>query len=373
MSKRKRLSNSDSSQHEASGVAALGNTATFAYKMSKQNDKFLLSKWKLQDVAAEVLGDDWGTASCLRSQLGNQTCVHVGEGGKAHYSGLKTCSSVWVCPICSVKISTRRRDEIQAALASANGSELIPVLVTYTLQHSLNDKLEKLINDLKDAQRYMLNGRYRKEFYSRFDVAGYIRSVETRWSSKTGWHPHIHELLLVKSEQSTDEIKAFLMGRYGDRLESKGYLVNNHTIDVRGGDINAQETVSDYLTKSTIELELTSGNWKNGASISPFQLLSAYHETDNQKFAVLFREYAEATRGKKWITWSRGLRDLLLEDEEETDEEIAEKVEEGEIVVILDRKEWGRVCGRRLRGELLLHARLGDAAEWLASIGVRSP
>lgn len=347
----------------------LGNTVTFAYRMDKK-DAFNLSKWKLQDVATDVLGDGWGTSSCLRSQLNGHTCVHV-KDSKAHYSGLSTCGSVWVCPICSVKISQRRREEIQSALSSADGSKLIPVLVTYTLQHSLSDKLATLVNDLKDAQRYMLNGRFRKEFYSRFDVAGYIRTVETRWSNRTGWHPHIHELLLLRSPQDTSEIKEFMMGRYGKRLGEKGYLVNDHTIDVRGGSLDPQEIVSDYLTKSSIELELTSGNWKDGASISPFQLLSAYHETDDEKFAELFREYGDATRGRKWITWSRGLRDMLIDEEEETDEEIAAREEsESEIVLRLDRTEWGRVCARRLRGDLLFEAAYGNPKDWLIKKGI---
>lgn len=341
----------------------------------ENTNEFNLSKWKLQDVAADVLGSDWGTNSCLRGQLNGVTCVHVNNStGKAHFSGLKTCGSVWVCPICSVKVSTRRRDEITQAVNSHEGAELVQVLVTYTLQHTIKDSLKKLVDDLKDAQRYMLNGRFRKEFYDGFDVAGYIRSVETRWSSKTGWHPHIHELLLLKTPQNPEDIKAFLMGRYGKRLAEKGYLVNDHTIDVRIRNANTKEIVSDYLTKSSIELELTSGSWKDGASISPFQLLSAYHETGNERYAALFREYAEATRGKKWITWSRGLRELLIGDEEEDDEEIAKEEGDGdEVVARLTKKQWGRICYRKLRAHVLIHAQDGDLLKWLAQNGIYKP
>lgn len=341
----------------------------------KENNGFNLSKWKLQNVAADILGSDWGTHSCLRGQLGGETCVHVNNStGKAHFSGLKTCGSVWVCPICSVKVSTRRRDEITNAMNSHEGSKLYQVLVTYTLQHNRKDKLPKLINDLKDATRYMLNGRFRKEFYNQFNVAGYIRSVETRYRSKTGWHPHIHELLLLKTPPNPEGIKEFLMGRYGKRLESKGYLVNEHTIDVRIKNADTSEIVSDYLTKSSIELELTSGNWKKGKSVSPFQLLSLYHETGNEWFAALYREYAEATRGKKWITWSRGLRDLLLEDEEEEeDEEIADHDEEGDIVARLTKSQWNRICYRKLRVQVLLHAQDGDLQKWLVKNGLSNP
>jgi hypothetical protein len=346
--------------------SALGNTVTFAYPELREP----LSRWQLQDLGAKVLGSSFRLEICMRNQVNGSTTVWRNKGGKAYYTGLITCGSIWVCPICANKIATRRAEEIKEGLA---GAGLVPVLVTYTLQHNRGDSLKKLLGDLKDALRHTLNGAVRKRFYEEFKVAGYIRSFEIRWSLKTGWHPHAHELLMLEPGSQVDEeaIKSFLMARYGKYLEKRGYLVNEHTVDVRPkGD--GERAVTDYLTKVAVELEITGGMGKSGVSLAPFQLLAAHHETGDLLYADLFREYADVTRGRKWLTWSRGLRErLALPEEEEEDGAIAAE-EEGEpgdeVVLVLDRPAWRRVCRAGLRGDLLNVAALGVSSfleSWL--------
>lgn len=337
--------------------------------MNHSTEKHRLSKWKLQDAAATALGDSWRTSVCLRRQNGAITSVIKSDGG-AHYAGLQTCGSVWCCPICSTKIATRRRDEVRQAL---EGCDYHQVLVTYTIQHSRKDKLSDLLDTLKAGLRHTLNGRFRKTFYDGFGVAGYVRSVEIRWSEKTGWHPHVHELLLLKQRPDKAGIKAFLTERYGGYLLKRGYHVNEHTIDVRGNDDTEHDLVSDYLTKSAIEMEITAGAVKDGHSLSAFQLLAAFAEDGETIFAELFREYATATMGKKWFTWARGLKaELLPSNEEETDDEIAGKDDEGQIVLTLNRQEWRQVCQSRLRGDLLAAVVLDiDLDHWLIKHQIR--
>lgn len=347
----------------------LGNTATFAYRMEVTRENNKLSKWRLQDIAVSVLGDASRTASCLRCQNSGVTNV-VKSGDNVHYTGLQTCGSIWQCPVCSQKIASRRREEVSTAVANC---EYKTVLVTYTIQHSRKDKLKTLLDDLKGGLRHILNGRFRESFYSGYNVRGYIRSVEIRWNSKAGWHPHVHEMLLVRGDVDEVGIKSFLLDRYHPYLQKKGYHVNEHTLDLRVSGKNNEEIVSDYLTKSAIELEITAGQWKEGASLSPFQLLAMLDETGEAIYAELFREYADATAGRKWLTWSRGLREELLPDaEEEPDELIASSETEDDVILSLNRSEWGRVCGYGLRGHLLLAVSIGcDMCLWLDQKGIR--
>lgn len=61
-----------------------------------------------------------------------------------------------------------------------------------------------------------------------------------------------------------------------------------------------------------------------GESISPFELLDDDSSISPGRRAVLWREYYAATKGRRAITWSRGLK-KLYEIGEKTDEEIQDE------------------------------------------------
>ncbi|HEI9846931.1 TPA: hypothetical protein SLN72_003958, partial [Morganella morganii] len=61
------------------------------------------------------------TSKCCRWRVPKQALqVHRStEHGKAFFSGLQVCASVWACPVCAAKISERRRAELVTAVALA--------------------------------------------------------------------------------------------------------------------------------------------------------------------------------------------------------------------------------------------------------------
>jgi hypothetical protein len=65
---------------------------------------------------------------------------------------------------------------------------------------------------------------------------------------------------------------------------------------------------------------------KGGASkgAHPFQLLE-WAEGGDGKAVEQFREYVEAFNGKRMLSWSKGLKKLLLDVEDDSDEEAAER------------------------------------------------
>ena len=82
-----------------------------------------LERFSLQSVVRHVLPGG-RTAKCLRvrrrTSEGQEASISVWrsvEFESAHYKGLQTCGSVWACPVCSAKISERRRIELAAAIA----------------------------------------------------------------------------------------------------------------------------------------------------------------------------------------------------------------------------------------------------------------
>ena len=342
----------------------------FTYRRSRRRIRY-----KLRDVARDILyrliGDDenigqsptskkWRTCSCgvNRRNAGSDVTAKY-EDGKAHYDNLVLCGSVHLCPVCAYKISRKRAIQIAETIEKfkkehPNGRIL---LLTYTLQHALGDELKTLIKDLKTVLDSSRSGKFHKTFIERFNVDGYIRGMEIRANRVNGWHPHAHELLFVtdcdlNDEELIEEIDSSLGARYRHKLEKLGYETNEHTFDVR-----VTDGVEEYLTKSSIQLEVTNGQDKESKAgyqtYSPFQLLSEYDRTGDRWFADMFGEYAIATFRKRQMTFSRGLL-ARYEVDEQTDEEIVNERETlGVDVVSIPYDVWCDINRRKLSAALL--------------------
>src|SRR5690625_7776554 len=68
------------------------------------------------------------------------------------------------------------------------------------------------------------------------------------------------------------------------------------------------------------------GDLKQGrlGTLAPFELLTYFRKTGDLDVVPVWHEYEHGTHNRRAITWSRGLRKELLEDEPQpTDEEVA--------------------------------------------------
>jgi len=362
------LASRASAERNSDDSALLGNTTDFAYN-SRETENARLTKWQAQRIGQKML-PGFRIQNCMSQQVNKKTEVHCNHEGQAFYKGLMTCGSAWVCPVCGSKIAAQRREEIREAVSRAKEKGFYIYSATFTLQHTKADKLDKLVKDLGKARAGALNGRWRAEFREKFGYVGYIYVLEVRGAGAHGWHPHRHELLIMRNKTNAEEIEQFFAERYGKLLEKKGYYTNRHTVVVT--EVNDPD--KDYLTKSAIELEITGGQWKRGESLGPFQMLAAYSETGDLDYSDLFREYAVATAGKSWVRFSPGLRDELGMGEGLSDEEVAaqEEAEEETLKAVLNEDEWAIVVKYELRGELLVAAKLDVISQWLIDKGIRS-
>jgi hypothetical protein len=50
----------------------------------------------------------------------------------AHYKSLIVCGSVWMCPLCTAKISERRREELERAVSRHIAQNGAVYMATYT-------------------------------------------------------------------------------------------------------------------------------------------------------------------------------------------------------------------------------------------------
>lgn len=315
--------------------------------------------WCLRRVALNVAGGD-----------GWVRIMHNSERNTAHYSGLVVCGLLWACPVCAAKISEGRRVELAAAI-KASGYHA--VLVTYTLRHNVSDRLKSLLDDTLEAYRKLKSGRRWQGVKASYQWVGSVRSLEVTHGGH-GWHPHIHELVLLAAplDDTTryallSELRDMWLHALAKTGRDASYLWG---IDVR----DAAAEVADYVAKFgrepieekrwTLEHELTKSAVKKArrGGRSPMQLLWDYGQGD-QEAGQLWREYALTFHGRNQLVWSRGLRALLGLGAVVSDAELAKECDPAaRILAELDRNQWEVVLRNEARGELLRVARSGSAA-----------
>ena len=119
--------------------------------------------------------------------------------------------------------------------------------------------------------------------------------------------------------------------------------------------------------------EMTKANIKKGraGSMTPFDFLRAVIEDGDLQYEDKFREYAAATKTKRQLVWSPGLKARYL-IEEKSDEEVAtEKVEEADLLGLLDWQEWRYIVRNNLRVELLQEVEKHGYEMALKKIGIK--
>jgi hypothetical protein len=361
------------------GAAPLGTIAKFdTPPPSGGRGEAAVRRFMLQSAARELVPGE-RVAKCLRVPAGTGVDVFYAPAARAaHYGGLQTCGSIWMCPVCAAKISERRRVELQAALAGYDG---VVVLATFTVQHRVSDRLSTLLEGFLDSLRRLRLGRPWQKIEARFGIAGVVRAVEITHGAN-GWHPHAHMLFFLPPGTDTLAIhllESALRRRWLGVLARAGLSASwSVGVDVRAADNAAGDYVSKFGSDWTAAHELTKAvvkQGRGGESRTIAQLLADFAVAGDHQAGELWREYALLFRGKKHLVWSRGLRDRLLPNvAEKTDEELANEHDEVAVLLAtLTLRQWSVVVGNDARAELLTVASSGDLVQlidFLITLGV---
>lgn len=320
--------------------------------------------------------DGWAKPSrrafCGRARSIGSVAVkvrHDEDGSHAHFSGVQHCGSVWACPVCAPIIRRERAEEITegARRHIATGGGI--AMVTFTIRHSRVDGLRDSMRVLADAYSDMSRSRAFRDWKDERGMVGYITATEITYGMN-GWHPHRHVLMLFDRPVSHEQEMALqgeLFAMWSHAVErAGGETVSREAFDVRAV-TRGEEQVASYVTKTIkgvdgIGAEVSLADVKAGraaGSINPFQLL----DVETAEAERLWNEYADATKGRSAIRWSRGLRDALGMGRERTDEEIVDELERvGEVRVLISPSLFNRVArDYRTACEVLEAAERGDA------------
>lgn len=264
-------------------------------------------------------GEVYRVVQCLWCRAAQVEVMKSAEHGRAHYKGLQTCGSVWVCPCCASKVEERRRQQIEQVFTWADSEKLDSSLHTNTFPHGMGDKLAALLGDQADALKHFRQDKTYRKLMKEIGYVGMVRTLETMWGDINGWHPHTHELKFHREQLSGDDVKWFRhrlvevwqasctrTGLFDPKDPADEIAFYQHSMDIR-----PHFTCSDYMQKTdqskhwTPAHELAKASTKKGrrSGIHPFQLAVRGHPGDPDRFV----EYARAMKGRRKLLFSPGL------------------------------------------------------------------
>jgi hypothetical protein len=302
----------------------------------------------LRGLQSRMRFDEHRVAGCSRFAAPRQgIAVRTGADG-AYFSGLAACGSL-SCPVCGPRIRHGRAQEVARAAEAHTKAGGGLVFVTLTVPHRRGDDLDDLWRIVADAFRSVLSGGSRKALRERFGWVGHIRATETTYGS-SGWHVHVHLLgFLAEPLDDLDAVSAlwrWIHGRWAKRVEAEGGRRPSLT---RGCQVIPCRSENDALAKYLVAVggigpEMAHGQEKGpraAGSRSPIGLLAdAVDHGDRQAWA-LWRSWLDASKGRRIVEWSRGLRGHLGIGDASSDEELmAEENSGSEHVVTVDRGAW---------------------------------
>jgi Replication protein len=284
--------------------------------------------------------DQHRTCWCARHSVteGGMPVFRRLDGGKARLAKVKTCGSVWACPVCAAKVAEKRRCELTYAMVQHQARGGHAYLLTFTFPHYFGQALADLMAPFDKARQSFQNAKGWKKLMGTDGTAGRVggvTSLEVTYGAGNGWHPHLHMLVFCKAgafeegpadEQGRLSSKAidYFRAQWVRQLEKRGLVdggnrgwAGQYALDVRGG-----EKAAEYIAKWGHEerwglsSELTSSHaktgkrdtWGSSDHYTPFQLLELSATGDGHATCA-FREFVHAFDGKRMLTWSPGLKD----------------------------------------------------------------
>jgi len=345
-----------------------------------------LVKWPLQRTAKNILG--WKRLCECHSSPHTKSVdvLRSVASQRAFFTGLDTCGSVWVCPVCGSKITERKRLDLEVAIERALNLGLNVHMQTLTAPHRRVQRLGDLLDMFGLARRRMKNVNQWKSWAKLVGLVGSIRSLEVTHGFENGWHVHTHDILICRSSSQKNECVGSTQLSLNDKVNAvvcpvssdvlpmwqKACLSagldkpNSIGVDIRAGN----NAVGDYVSKWGISAEMTKSHVKKGHGVhrTPWDILNDCFEKETEIDAELFREYAKQFKGKRQLVWSDGLRDLLGMTVEKTDEEIAAEPEKADaLLASIDLPTWRKIIRSsvEIRGQVLLAAEAGQLDELL--------
>lgn len=357
----------------------LGNSQLVLPRSKTVESSRRSERWFLRGIMQEITGIN-RLKHCGRKPIANGVSLRMsqvdGGGHRAGYAGLETCGSVWACPVCAAKITHERQEELAQVIRKALDEGLHVSMLTLTQRHHRGQTLSDLWESLSYAWGRVTSGRKWVQFKEQLGLRGYARAVEVT-HGENGWHAHVHAVMIT--ERRPEVTPLFFQRKQGRRklpypvemrmpadfvadtwekaLAKKGigFLRNRGGMDWQTAKPSEALGLASYVGKMNavvatdsagqVASEATLGQFKRakGSNMTPFQMLGDIALIGDADLVDLWREYERVSKGKRALTWSRGLRAWAGLGQERTDEEIAEDQAGDDTVFTVNNSAWGMV------------------------------
>lgn len=320
----------------APATPALENIANRVAPPGKSGDDYRVERWGAR-------GFLWHEStlkrvrSCGRHAITENGEVQVRANGAAvGYAGLASCGSIWACPVCNARVQAVRRLEVGLAITTVQGEGGSAAFGAYTLRHHQGQRLADLWEALSYCWSSVNRDKSVRNVRKRLGYIGTIRAVECTHGCH-GWHPHLHPLHLFDrkiTDQDVHELEAAEFRAWAAAAKRKGLEAPHLAAQDLHLVVGDGEVLGDYFTKTVYQpnpgavgWEMTSTQTKTRTrakdSRTPWDILRELREDGLADDLELWEEWEKASKGKRALTWSHGLRARLGLDVEATDEEIA--------------------------------------------------
>lgn len=316
---------------------------TSSVEFQKSNYENLSIKFSLRDTVKEILN---GVGELKRiqncgSNRGSIPAVALPKTGNPYFMAENCGSSS--CPYCASKLGAERLKNLEDGIKSFQ--KLFPfgslVMLVFTFSHCVTHSISDIGKRFQEAKKLFFREWGVRETFNSLGIRGRVTAPETTWSRLNGFHPHEHILFFFDS--ATEEA----IKRAGEQLSV--YWVNackNFGLETDPKRFYFEKAISshlqEYVTKCAREVTLSDCKRANVVGnvshYSPFQLVSAFMEYENNLYADKFREYALYCKRLKSHYWSQGLAELL-KVKQYSDKEILSFSESDSRIRVIFRKD----------------------------------
>jgi len=363
-------------------VAGMGSASSreeceqFSQGLPRAEKPRIRERWRLADGLRDYQAAR--VAKCRRIPVSETVPVQRGVHGH-HYGATCTCSSVWCCPHCAPIILAERGADIERVVSTWGPGRT--VMLTLTARHSLEHDLAGLLKGTMAAWASLQQSGAWRRWLASMGYAGYVRRIDMT-QGENGWHVHLHLLLFLgdgveldASNLTEDGIASHWAAAVARKMGSQH--VPSDDRGVRLTPCNSPK----YLAKMGFEFTDSGTKQAKNGNRTVWELARDIADRDDAHDVSLWREYAEATKGKRMVEWSRGDRDMrkrLALADERADADIIADAEAGELVGLLPAMAYRRLVQLRqvVTPLEMLDAKVSwaDVAAWVERVtghGVR--